>query len=160
MYVEFDQLADTSRVWIFQSKRPLSDAECELIELNIKNFIGQWQAHGNDLLASYQINYKRFLIVALDEASYQATGCSIDKLTHLIIDMEREFGLSLMDRMQITYKEKEEVLSKPMPKFKSAVGQEFDEKTIVFNNLIETKAELNNKWEVPLKDSWHRQMLS
>jgi hypothetical protein len=28
-------------------------------------------------------------------------------------------------------------------------------KTIVFNNLINNKAEFLNNWEVPIEESWH-----
>jgi hypothetical protein len=33
------------------------------------------------------------------------------------------------------------------------------EKTIVFNNLINTKEELENNWEIPITESWHNRFL-
>lgn len=160
MFVEFDQLADSSRVWIFQSTQSLNAEKQQRISDHLNQFIAHWQAHGNDLLASFKIQYNRFIIVALDEASYQATGCSIDKLTHLIQDMEKALQLSLLDRMQISYKENDSVEVMSMPKFKSGIGSLFNENTLVFNNLIETKGQLNDHWEVAIKDSWHKQMLA
>lgn len=160
MYINFEDLADNARIWIFQSKTKLQDSEEKKIENGLKDFISSWQAHGHDLLASHQIFHQRFIVVALDEASYQATGCSIDKLTHLMVKMETETGLSLMDRMQITYELEGEVLSLPMSKFKALIGSDFSENTMVFNNLIETKGDLFDKWNVELKDSWHKQMLA
>ena len=32
--------------------------------------------------------------------------------------------------------------------------------SIVFNNLIITKKELESNWEIPLKDSWHKNLVS
>ena len=34
-----------------------------------------------------------------------------------------------------------------------------DENTVVFNNLIEVKSDLDDNWEVPLSRSWHKQWL-
>lgn len=160
MYINFENLADSARIWVFQSKTQLDESHEEAINTILKNFISNWQAHGNDLLASHIIHHHRFVIVALDEASYQATGCSIDKLTHLIVKMENELGLSLLDRMQIAYEENGEVFTLSMPKFKALVGSQFNESTMVFNNLVETKAELFSSWNVELKDSWHKKMLA
>lgn len=160
MYSNFDDLSDSARIWIYQSKTELSPSEEDQLKGILVPFIESWQAHGHDLLASYKIFHNRFIIVALDEASYQATGCSIDKLSHLILNIEKKIGLSLMDRMQICYELNGKILSLPMPKFKSLIGSEFNENTMVFNNLVETKAELFDKWNVELKNSWHKQMLA
>jgi hypothetical protein len=35
-----------------------------------------------------------------------------------------------------------------------------NENTIVFNNLITNKAELDHAWEVPMEKSWHKVMLA
>ena len=35
-----------------------------------------------------------------------------------------------------------------------------NEETTVFNNLIETKGDFEKKWEVPVKESWHKQLVS
>lgn len=160
MYLNFDDLADNARIWIFQSKIKLEDSVEIQLENTLKDFIHTWQAHGHDLLASCKIFHQRFIIVALDEASYQATGCSIDKLTHLMLEIEKNSGLSLMDRMQIAYESNGEVLSLPMSKFKALIGNDISENTMVFNNLVETKGDLFDKWNVELKNSWHKQMLA
>lgn len=160
MNCNFDDLADNARIWIFQSKSELAEGQEKIMDQILTEFTSNWQAHGNDLMASHTIYHKRFLIVALDEASYQATGCSIDKLTHLVLKMERDLDLNLLDRMQIAYVENDEVLSMPMSKFKAAIGDSFDKSTMVFNNMIETKADLFDKWNVELQKSWHKQMLA
>ncbi len=160
MYLEFDALPDDSRVWVFQSKSPLPFEQVERISAHLMGFLDRWEAHGSPLQASFTIKYNRFVIVALDEASYQATGCSIDKLTHLFQALEQELALSLLDRMEITYKEDGLVQSMPMAAFREALEDgDFDADTIVFNNLVETKGQLEKKWEVPVKESWHKQML-
>ena len=160
MYYEFDEMPDTARVWVFQSTTHMEMEEMEMVSARLLGFLEGWQAHGHDLNASFQIFYERFIVVALDEASYQATGCSIDKLTHIILSMERDFKLSMLDRMQIAYREDGLIHTMPLAAFRNALeNEELDGETIDFNNLIETKAELKNKWEVPVRNSWHRQLL-
>ena len=160
MYVEFDALPNSARVWIFQSTQHLELREIESLSAHLMNFLDNWQAHGKDLKASFTISYERFIIISLDEASYQATGCSIDKLMHLIQALEKEVNISLLDRMQVAFKSDGLILSMPMNAFREELAQgEYDENTIVFNNMIETKGELNTAWEVSIKDSWHKQLL-
>jgi hypothetical protein len=160
MYHDFDSMNASARIWIFQAKRPMPFEEVERLSARLMHFLDSWQAHGHDLQASFTIKYSRFVVVALDEASYKATGCSIDKLTHHIQALEKELGLSLLDRMEISYKEDGLVHSMPMAAFRNALEMgEFDAHTTVFNNLVETKGQLNSEWEVPLKDSWHKQLL-
>lgn len=160
MYLGFDELADESRVWIYQSTQHLEFEKVERLSARLMNFIDSWQAHGKDLQASFTIIYNRFIVVALDEASYQATGCSIDKLTHTIQALETELDLSLLDRMQVAYKDENLILTMPMNAFRAELEQgEYDENTVVFNNLIETKGQLKSHWETPVKNSWHKQLL-
>ncbi len=160
MYVEFDEMPDSARVWIFQSTNHIEVEQLEMVSARLLGFLEGWQAHGQSLKASFQVFYERFIVVALDEKSYQATGCSIDKLTHIILSMERDFKLTLLDRMQIAYRDEGLIHTMPMAAFRSALeNDELDAETIVFNNLVETKQELKDKWEVPVRNSWHKQML-
>lgn len=161
MYVDFDNMPDNSRLWIFQSESFIPYENMERISARILNFLDEWQAHGKDLKASFIVKYDRFVIVALDEASYQATGCSIDKLTHLISNLEKELNISLLDRTQIAFRDDNGMVNTMhMIDFRAALeSQELDEDTIVFNNLIEKKSQLNKEWEVPIARSWHKQWL-
>lgn len=45
--------------------------------------------------------------------------------------------------------------------FKKMVkNRSVSQNTVVFNNLVNTKAEYLEDWEVPLKDSWHGRFLA
>ena len=78
MYVPFDTLPDESKIWIYQSNRKLSDNEMNEIEADLKAFLENWAAHGKPLEASYQLRYNRFIIIAVNQETQPATGCSID----------------------------------------------------------------------------------
>ena len=42
MFVEFDKMPDTSRIWIYQSNREFSSEEENVIKRNTKKFIENW----------------------------------------------------------------------------------------------------------------------
>jgi hypothetical protein len=162
MYSPFESLNDNSRIWIFQSTHFLEFEKVERASARLMNFLNAWQAHGEDLTASFTIIHDRFIIVSLDEASYKATGCSIDKLTHFIQSLEEELSISLLDRTQIAFRDDNQLIEIiHMLDFKAALkAGEINQNTIVFNNLIENKGQLKSEWETTLSQSWHKQWLA
>ncbi len=161
MLVEFDELPETSRVWIYQANRSFSVDELEEIKNKLDAFIIQWTAHGANLKASYDIKYKRFITIALDQNTNQATGCSIDASVHFIQQLESVYNVDLMDKMNVSYKQGEFIAYKPLIEFKKmAKNRSVSPNTIVFNNLVTNIAEYRSDWEVPAKDSWHNRFLN
>jgi hypothetical protein len=160
MLVEFETLPDTSRVWIYQASRSFNEAE--LIELKeaFDSFITDWTAHGQDLKAGYEIRYNRFIIVSLDQSQTSASGCSIDASVHFIQQLEKKYAIELLDKMNVSYKQGEYVAYKPLLDFKKMAKQKAVSKnTIVFNNLVATKGEYLEHWEVPASESWHSRFM-
>ena len=156
MYVPFDNLPEESRIWIYQSNRKFSDEEIAEIENDLKSFIENWSAHGTSLEASYLLKYNRFIILAVNQEVQQATGCSIDASVHFIQQLEQEFQIELLDKMNVTYKIGEHIAHKTLIDFKKMAKEKaVTSKTIVFNNLINTKGEIEEFWEVPAEESWH-----
>ena len=92
MIVDFDKIANDSRIWIFQANRIFLKPELEFLKKSISLFLNSWTAHGSQLNASFKINYNIFIIIALDEKDSTATGCSIDKLINFMKQIEKEFS--------------------------------------------------------------------
>jgi hypothetical protein len=156
MLVDFKTLPDTSRVWIYQANRSFTDTELQEISSELDEFLSQWTAHGAGLKAGYEIRYKRFLIIALDQSRQPATGCSIDASVHFIQNLEKKYGVELLDKMNVSYKQGEYVAYKTLLEFKTMAKQRaISKNTIVFNNLVATKGEYKEHWEVPASESWH-----
>ena len=161
MLVDFNTLPETSRVWIYQSNRSFSDTELEEIKSKIDIFIESWTAHGSDLKAGYDIRYKRFIILALDQEVNKATGCSIDASVTFIQQLEKLYNVDLLDKMNVSYKQGEFVAHKTLTDFrKMAKEKAVSKNTIVFNNLVTNIEELNESWEVPASESWHNRFLN
>jgi len=161
MLVDFKTLPEQSRVWIYQANRSFSEGELEEIKEKLNTFIGNWTAHGSDLQAGYDIRYKRFIILATNQESQSATGCSIDASVHFIQQLEKKYNVDLMDKMNVSYKQGEFVAYKTLTDFRTMAKQKaVSKKTIVFNNLVTNIAELNENWEVPASESWHNRFLN
>jgi len=155
--MNYKDLADHSRVWIYQADRQLSDNEAAEIQLHGEQFIAQWAAHGSDLQAAFNVFYNRFLILFADESQVKASGCSIDSSVRFIKKIEKEYQLDLFDRLNLTYRKGGEINLIRMVDFQTAVDKgQLNQETTVFNNLVETKGEFENKWEVPVRESWHK----
>jgi hypothetical protein len=156
MYIPFDNLPEESRIWIYPSNRKFSDEEVSEIEKKLEDFINNWSAHGSALEASFTIKYSRFIIIAINQEVHQATGCSIDSSVAFIQSLEQKYGVDLLDKMNVSFKQGEFITYKPLLDFKKlAKDRSVSENTIVFNNLVNTIAEMKESWEVPASDSWH-----
>lgn len=155
-----EQLANNSKVWVFQSDKALTDTELTYLKTQMDEFIPQWAAHGKDLNAAYQWQAPYFLLVGVDESKTLASGCSKDALTHKIQEIGAALKVDFFNRMNVAYELNGLVEMSSLADFKAKVQKdEIRQNTLVYNNLIETKAELNQKWRVPLKESWHAQLV-
>jgi hypothetical protein len=145
-----------SRVWVYQSNRKFSATEEQEILAKLEGFTNQWKAHGNELQAKAEIKYGFFIILIVDENKANVTGCSIDSSVRFIKDIEQTYNVDLFNRFNLAYKIDNEVVVNSKEDFETLVSiKKIDENTIVFNNMVQTLNELNTKWEVPLKNSWH-----
>jgi hypothetical protein len=153
------EFSSHSRVWVYQSDRKLTDAEALQAQVYLDNFTKSWTAHNNQLKAKAEIRYNRFFVLIVDESQAGASGCSIDKSVNFMKQLEQEFGINLFDRFNLAYRDGEEVLSVPRQQFETLLKEgKITTETIVFNNLAQNVTELQTKWEVPFKDSWHIQL--
>lgn len=154
--MEFSQ---HSRVWIYQSDKKLTDEVVQQIQQELDKFTAGWTAHNHQLKAKGEVRYNRFLILIVDESQAGASGCSIDKSVHFMQQIEQHFGINLFDRFNLAYRDGEEILSLPRHAFEDMLKQgKINTETIVYNNMVQNLTELETKWEVPFKNSWHIQL--
>ena len=155
------QFSQNSRVWVYQSDKQLNDADVIKLQIMLDNFTTGWTAHNNQLKAKAEIRYNRFIVLIVDESQAGASGCSIDKSVRFMKDIEQQFGINLFDRFNLAYRSGEEILSVPRHTFEGLISNKtIGTDTIVFNNMVQNLTELETKWEVPFKDSWHIQLFS
>lgn len=96
----FEHLPDSSRVWIYTSNKSLTDHKA-VIDVNIKQFISKWAAHGEQLFGDGALIHDYFIVLVVDESQVGASGCSIDSSVAFIRSLGNEFGVDLFDRMNV-----------------------------------------------------------
>ena len=160
MNVTFDNLPDNSRIWIYPSNRPFSKTELETLTADLSKFLSQWTAHNQNLQAGFELPYNRFIVIGVNQQAVQASGCSIDSSIRFIQDLESKYGVTLLDKMNVTFKQGDFLVYKPLDEFvKMAKAKSVSKETIVFNNLIDTIKDYRQFWEVPARESWHNRFI-
>src|SRR5690554_7879822 len=102
MLIPFEEMPKSSRIWIYQSGRKLSDEETVEVERDVKEFVENWVADSTPLKASYQIKYNRFIILAVDQEYHPAWVCSVDSSVGIIEELEKRFGIDLLEDRKST----------------------------------------------------------
>lgn len=161
MLTDFKNLPNDSRIWIYQTNRKFTDEEVAEIETKTTAFLKEWTAHGTDLQAGFEVKHNRFIVIDLNQSIAMASGCSIDASVRFIQSLEQEYNVDLMDKMNVTFYTGDYIAHKPLSDFrKMAKSKSVSKNTVVFNNLVNTKEEYLENWEVPAKESWHNRFLS
>ena len=161
MTLPFNEMPANSRIWIYQSDRKLNDSELDQIKLKLTDFLKNWTAHGDDLKSSFEIRYDRFIIIALNEKSAKASGCSIDASVRFVQKLENVISADLMNKLNVSFKEEQSINIVSLSVFQNFVkAGKITSETIVFNNMVQTKGELALKWEVSARNSWHARFLN
>jgi hypothetical protein len=156
MFTEYKNIPNNARIWIYQSNREFTPKEVDFISTKTQQFINSWTRHGDDLKGSFTIKYNQFLVLAVDEGFNNVSGCSIDSSVHFIQQLQNDLNIDLMDKMNVTFKDNDIVNLVKLSDFHRFVKEEkITKKTIVFNNMVNTKEDFEQKWEVPAKESWH-----
>ena len=157
---DFQHFPADTRVWIYQSNKPFpSDITPKLKEV-VDRFAQNWVSHNNQLRAHGDVLHDRFILLAVDESQAGASGCSIDKSVHFLKKLENELGVVLFDRMTFAWKEGDTVKTAAQTEFSSLYHEgKINADTLVFDNLVKTKGELEEKWLKPLNQSWHRRFV-
>ena len=160
MLVPFNQLPDTARVWVYQSSRAFNEDEVKLIRKDSESFIESWTAHQANLKAGVEVFHNRFVVIAVDENYNDASGCSIDKKVNFMKQLGSQLQTDFFNRMEIAFIDHGVIKTESMHNLvKIMKNGKLDNDTIIFNNLVSTKAELNSSWKIPASTSWLHQMV-
>ncbi|HTD92965.1 MAG TPA: hypothetical protein VK644_04105 [Chitinophagaceae bacterium] len=146
-----------SRVWIYQSSRLLTLHEAMETEELLGEFTGKWNSHGVPVKGAGYLLFGQFIVLMADETATGVSGCSTDSSVRLIKELEQHFKINLFDRTTLAFVIKDKIQLLPLAQLQYAVDNGFvDGDTLYFNNLVQTKEEMENKWIIPVKDSWLR----
>jgi len=155
------KFAADSRIWVYAAERKLRPAEVQLAQQTASAFVQQWGSHGRPLDAEAIVLHNRFLVLAVDQRSAGASGCSIDSSVHFVQRLGAELGVDFFNRMVFHYRDADgEVHSLHRMDFAQAYREgKITNTSTVFDPLVETVDALNSDFEKPLSESWHAQMV-
>lgn len=147
--------APDSRVWIYQSSRIFSLGEAIQIEDLLNHFVENWKSHGTPVKGFGTMFFGQFIVLIADEQATGVSGCSTDSSVRLIKEIEQLYKVSMFDRQNLAFVRKEKIELLPIGQLQYAVDNGFlDADSIYINNLVQTKEELEQKWLIPVKESW------
>ena len=150
-----ENFSPDSRVWIYQSSRIFTLSKALAVEDLLNDFTDKWLSHGTPVKGTGYLFFGQFIILMADEKATGVSGCSTDSSVRLIKDIEQRFGVNMFDRTTLAFVVKDKVQLLPISQLQYAFDNRFiDSHTLYFNNLVQSKAELENNWLVPIKDSW------
>lgn len=132
------------------SDKPFEKVEIDFINDSLNSFIQEWNNHGNNLTAGFELFYDQVIVLGVDESKVDASGCSIDSSVRKMKEISDELGKDLFNRMNVGVVDGEALTVIPVSNWQNS-----DVKTKpVLNNLITTKAELNSSWKVQAETTW------
>lgn len=159
MFTAFENLTPQSKIWVYPSSRKFYPQEIEGLQEKLQQFIINWKEEDKELLASFTLLYNRFIVFAVEENAV-ISNADVDKQVGFILQLQQEYEVELLDKMNVCFKQGEHVQYKELKEFKKLLkSKSVSEKTVVFDNLIQTKEELENYWEVPITESWYNRFL-
>ena len=150
-----ENFADSSRVWIYQSSRLFLMSEAFEMEDMLNSFVNSWKSHGDEVKGYANLFFGQFIVIMADESATGVSGCSTDSSVRLIKEIEQKFNVQLFERQTLAFIVKDKIQLLPLSQLSYAVENNFiNGDTLYFNNLVQTKKELVEKWIIPAKDSW------
>ena len=157
--VEFEQLPEDARLWIFAAERSLDASEQQRLLGEVDAFIDQWGAHATPLTAGRDLRYDQFLFVAVDQRTAGPSGCSIDALVHQMKALQDELRVELVNHAPVLFWQGDAIERVPRDRFAelAAAGDVRLDTTVFDNTLTRLGDARSGRWETRAADSWHAQ---
>ena len=154
MLVDFHNLPEESRIWLYASENALSkDQQNYILNLVSENLKG-WNAHKQPLTAGVTILKNHFIVIALDESKNGASGCSIDTIQNTIQKIEKELSIPLMNRLNVFCEIEGEIVC--IPSFQLASIAKAN--TLFYDLTIQNKSDLHSYLK-PIEEGWSARFL-
>jgi hypothetical protein len=112
--------------------------------------------HRQPITSAREIREGSFLIIAVEKTA-ETSGCSIDRLFGTLRQLEREFGVSILDAGRVFFRHGDGRIDAMS---RADFRERGDLHTIVFDTTARTLGEIRRgSWERQAGKSWHRELL-
>jgi hypothetical protein len=127
----------------------------------LNEFTAHWKSHGVPVKGAAYLFFGQFIVLIADETATGVSGCSTDSSVRLVKDIEQKFKVNMFDRTTLAFVAKDKVQLLPLTQLQYAIDNNFiNVDTLYFNNLVQTKDELETNWIIPVKESWLNKKLT
>jgi hypothetical protein len=160
--VDFRELPDNARVWVFASDRPLKGDEARALLDAADRFLAQWKAHGAPLRSAREWKEDQFLAIGVDPTVEQASGCSIDGLFRGLQALEPSLETRLVAGGRVFYRDaqgKAQLANRAELPQLAARGT-VTEDTPVFDTSITDAAAWRERFVQPAGETWVASLLA
>ncbi|MBL7849247.1 MAG: hypothetical protein JNL40_17395 [Cyclobacteriaceae bacterium] len=155
MYIPFNDMPGSARLWIYQADRPFTVPERASIENDLVHLCETWKAHDVPLKTSFRIEYSQFVVLAVDERDAGASGCSIDSSVRWLKGLQQRLGIDFFNRQQVAFLADEGIALHPMGQLKTLFENGvLNARSVAFNNALTTKADWEQAWKVAAAETW------
>jgi hypothetical protein len=90
-----------ARLWVFVGDRKMSATEIAWLNKTLTKFVSSWQTHGKSLDAVGFVLHEAALVIVANENAVKASGCSMDKINHLVKDAGSQLSIDFFNRMNV-----------------------------------------------------------
>ncbi len=159
--VDLDTLPDDARTWVFGATPALDGSAAERLLADVDAHLVDWKAHGEPLTVARTLVEGRFLVVAVDQRTAGASGCSIDGLFRALQRAESGYGVSLVAGGRVFWRDTNGVVQgggRDVFREDAARGA-VTRDSLVFDTTVNTLGALRREFERPAARSWHAQLL-
>ena len=157
----FPNISLSARLFVYTSNQTLDDEDALAFSNSIEKFISAWKAHGTQLDASSLLIANRVLLIAVDEQSQTATGCSIDSLNRFL----QSSNIDWFSRNWVLYNQDSKSLESnwnvsDLSDFhEGCKSGQIPLDSYVLNTTILTIEEARKDLVQTVSESWHMRML-
>ncbi|MFT5723709.1 MAG: hypothetical protein ACI9JN_000826 [Bacteroidia bacterium] len=151
----WDKLSSESKVWIYGANRHLTEQEKTSILDILDRFCDNWAAHGDKLDCGFKIIHNQIIVLAVDEISAAASGCSIDTSVKVFQEIDSTFNLDLFNRLRTYQVVDDRVKTHMSIAIKEGLSNGTLESSSQFiDTLITTKGDIHSTLVKPLNQTW------
>ena len=155
MKVAFEELPDNAKVWVYQSSSKLDGGQKAIVQELSKVFLEQWESHSIPVQGSVDLLNDLFIRIAAFTDEDSMCGRAQDAQVRLAKELEAELGVELTNRMLLAFTIDGEEKVVHMNDVPSLIASgEVKSTTPFYNNLIQSKKEYSENWEVQASESW------
>ena len=156
-HIDFNDLPEHSRIWVFPSSRTLSEHETQSLLAEVDAFLAGWAAHGHALRSGRLFVEGSFLLVGVDEDAEAPSGCSIDALVNRLEALGSALGVHLVDHAPVWFRDGSAVRMLGRSEFRRLAqdGAVTPDTRVFDTSLTQMRVLRQEGLERAARDSWH-----